>query len=1508
MGASLTLEEIAADQLTKVAEENWSSTARKAAKAPSFRPELVTEVYKRELGGSSTHPPKLKRVMLLEISQYLENYLWPHFDAASASHAHVMSIMAMVNEKFRENVPAWDGFVGGPEKFAAFFGAVLALRRNAAGWQTHERVTYLLFIIHCFQSLEQEAVRKQALQLVSLPLWHALSRGRLQLELGANETLAKHWKRLAKKEAAAAAAAATAGDAAGDAAAEGGPAGEARVAAAAAAHVPVTQRPEATFLPSLLSEFLEMLETVVPEEQGENGAAAGVDAPLDRQRLLYCERFVELLIDLLSQLPTRRFVRTLLEDRAILIKARMSPLFTHPEGQLYRQLVDLFQFYQYFPIDDQSGEPLSDAAVMAAQYERLTQFQRLLFKHHPQLRDLALANCGTLQKRSVLQPALEGLPHEQLSRLVTRQLRLVAEDDPMAADPEFLAEVVVSRYERQKSQTEVVNAMPLYPTEAILWDDNQVPQVHYTGETCLALPKLNLQFLTAHDYLLRNFSLFRLEATYEIREDIADVLSRVNATWDEAEDGSEKVVFRGWARMALPLQAFNVVEVRKPCVGENKPAAVTADITLDTSRLRGDVRGEWDEMKQHDVVFLLTVRPPDQAALQLLRADGAEPSPADIHGLFYVRGAEVIEVKDEDGRLMNDFTGRVKRDEWKPPAGFQRTLTVALDTAQYQLDMETMAEHKSEDVYSSFNLLMRRKPKENNFKAVLESIRDLMNEDTVLPEWLHDIFLGYGDPAAAQYTQLPDSFLRTLDFKDTFLDAQHLRDSFPGYDVEIKNNSGGPEAVRPFRITFPPLPPPPNTKAKGKRKGAGAAEAAAAELKTLVAESYAPADPGPYPQDKPPENQVRFTPVQVEAIKAGTQPGLTMVVGPPGTGKTDTAVQIMHVLYHNCPAQRTLLIAHSNQALNDLFEKILQRDVPARYLLRLGMGEAELATTLDFSRVGRVNAMLARRLELLAEVEQMAKQFGVAEDVSYTCETAAHFWLLHVLARWEKFLASVRQKKTPECVKELFPFKEYFADAPGVLFRGEDYEADMERARGCWRHLRTMFQELEECRAFELLKGQADRVNYLMTKQAKIVAMTCTHAALKRREFLDLGFKFDNLLMEESAQILEIETFIPMLLQNQQDGVARLKRVILIGDHHQLPPVVKNMAFQKYSHLDQSLFTRFVRLGTPYVQLNAQGRARPSLAKLYNWRYKDLGDLPNVLSGPEFLRANAGFAYDYQFIDVGDYQGQGESCPVPYFYQNLGEAEAVVSVYQYMRLRGYPADKISILTTYNGQRALLSDVIEARCARHPAFGRPLKVTTVDKYQGQQNEYVLLSLVRTRAVGHVRDVRRLVVAMSRARLGLYVFGRLPLFANCYELQPTMQRFVQRPTQLALHPTEYWQSCERAVEDVGKPMMIVARENMVNLVAAMTREWEVATHNATLAAQQAAMLAAGPRPPAEAHPAEAASTAADTEMADGGAAAAVADAEERRVGDAVVGEVEVMDLVPTIEEKPAAQPKA
>ena len=381
---------------------------------------------------------------------------------------------------------------------------------------------------------------------------------------------------------------------------------------------------------------------------------------------------------------------------------------------------------------------------------------------------------------------------------------------------------------------------------------------------------------------------------------------------------------------------------------------------------------------------------------------------------------------------MNDFSGRVSPDERGPPRGTLRTLTLALDTAQYPADL---LEGTASAVYSTFSLLMRRKSKETNFKAVLESIRDVVADEeaaAAVPTWLHDVILGYGDPAAAQYYNMDEACLRTVDFKDTFLDADPLRAAFPGYDVEFK---GDPRP--PFRITFPPFSPlskggeaeaaaPAVEKGPKRKRKAGDAEeadaAGAPARRLLIAESYSPPDPGPYPQDAPPLNTVRFTPVQTSAILSGVQPGLTMVVGPPGTGKTDTAVQIMHILYHNCPSQRTLIITHSNQALNDLFQKIIERDVPARYLLRLGMGEAELDTEEVFSRVGRVNAMLARRLELLAEVKRLARTLKAAENVAYTCETAGHFWLLHVLARWEKFSAAAAAQRGPDAVADLFPF------------------------------------------------------------------------------------------------------------------------------------------------------------------------------------------------------------------------------------------------------------------------------------------------------------------------------------------------------------------------------------------------------------------------------------------------------------------------------------------------------
>ena len=69
----------------------------------------------------------------------------------------------------------------------------------------------------------------------------------------------------------------------------------------------------------------------------------------EKIRLLYLERFLEWLIDLLSQLPTRRFTRVLLEDSALLVKVQHSGLVKQQQGQLFSQLVDLLAFYMSAP-------------------------------------------------------------------------------------------------------------------------------------------------------------------------------------------------------------------------------------------------------------------------------------------------------------------------------------------------------------------------------------------------------------------------------------------------------------------------------------------------------------------------------------------------------------------------------------------------------------------------------------------------------------------------------------------------------------------------------------------------------------------------------------------------------------------------------------------------------------------------------------------------------------------------------------------------------------------------------------------------------------------------------------------------------------------------------------------------------------------------------------------------------------------------------------------------------
>ena len=1154
----ITNKELNEDYLNEVSLKYWSP--KTAGNWSPFDPNLIKDVYNNEIKGNKFN---IKRIMILELSQYLENYLWPNYrpsQVGDQSMELLMSIVVMVNEKYRERVNVWQCFETRPEFFGDFLTQItrlMILRSNELTFR--ERASLLVFIIHCFNGIEVKLIRDQIQRYVSLSIWSNLSTKRREFEFKKMPKLQKYWNAIQKKDK------------------QMDEESKQRVSF------------ERNFLYELIKQFFSYLSLIPSAEE---------QPKLDNRMfgaIRFCERFLELMIDLESIMQTRRFFNALMDDTHVVIISQMSNLAKRPvnDSKLFGQLLEMLRFYANFEIDDISGEALTEQEMTKKHYDDIHRMQTQVYKNFPDLRDVYITNVSAIDTRNALLKHFQTLDDKNLVKLAA--LLGLGDEEVLVKNCErnLILELIVTKHERKSSQIQALNQMPLYPSESIIWDENLVSSQFFSGDGCLALPKLNLQFLTFHDYLLRNFHLFRLESTYEIRQDLEAAVSHMKP-W-RTEDGG--VMFGGWARMAIAINSFTIVEVRKPNLGEKHPSRVRADIVVNLN-VRKEVKNEWESLRKHDVCFLVTVQPNCPPGTPY---NYKEPFIPQV-GLTYVRGCEIEGMLDPQGKMIDETA----LDKPYYDTDF-RTYRVWLDPNQYKQDMDLTSGADEEDIYDTFNILVRRKPKENNFKAVLETIRDLMNTECVVPEWLQEVVLGFGDPSAAHYSNMA-SKLSTIDFCDTFLDLQHLKQSFPGYDIksDVKDSS---KLIPPFKLTFN--------------------DDKESEKKSIVVNPYVIASRGPYPMEAPKKNSIRFTPTQVEAIRSGTQPGLTVVVGPPGTGKTDVAVQIISNIYHNFPEQRTLIVTHSNQALNALFEKIMALDIDERHLLRLGHGEEALETEKDFSRYGRVNYVLAKRIDLLNKVGFLAQSLDIKSDVGYTCETASYFFLYHVLSRWERYVNKLSLDRNLENVDKLFPFHKFFESAPQPLFRGQSFDEDLEIARGCYRYIKKIFTQLDEFKAFEMLRSGLDRSNYLLVREAKIIAMTCTHAALKRKELVSIGFQYDNILMEESAQILEIETFIPLLLQNPEHGHNRLKRWIMIGDHHQLPPVIKNITFQKFSNMEQSLFTRLVRLGVPTLDLDAQGRARSSICALYNWRYKKLGDLSHVLSLPEYQYSTSGKTNQY---------------------------------------------------------------------------------------------------------------------------------------------------------------------------------------------------------------------------------------------------------------------------------------
>ncbi len=299
----------------------------------------------------------------------------------------------------------------------------------------------------------------------------------------------------------------------------------------------------------------------------------------------------------------------------------------------------------------------------------------------------------------------------------------------------------------------------------------------------------------------------------------------------------------------------------------------------------------------------------------------------------------------------------------------------------------------------------------------------------------------------------------------------------------------------------------------------------------------------------------------------------------------------------------------------------------------------------------------------------------------------------------------------------------------------------------------------------ERLKSRAAeieiRINSELMGEARVIACTLVGSAHRLLE----GMKFGTLFIDEAAQALEAACWIPM---------RRASRVILAGDHCQLPPTVKSIAALR-AGLGKTLMERIAENKPEVVTLlKIQYRMNDEIMRFSsNWFYKG-----QVESAPQIkYRGILDYDHPITWIDTSDKEPADtieEKEDLNFKEQFVGEsfgrinkAEAeltLLTLAEYFTKIGKQrvleeSIDVGIISPYRAQVQYLKRLVKKYDFFKP-YRRLISVNTVDGFQGQERDVILISLVRSNdegQIGFLKDLRRMNVAMTRARMKLIILG-------------------------------------------------------------------------------------------------------------------------------------------------------
>eukprot|EP00762_Andalucia_godoyi_P005288 ANDGO_06732.mRNA.1 Regulator of nonsense transcripts 1 homolog len=487
---------------------------------------------------------------------------------------------------------------------------------------------------------------------------------------------------------------------------------------------------------------------------------------------------------------------------------------------------------------------------------------------------------------------------------------------------------------------------------------------------------------------------------------------------------------------------------------------------------------------------------------------------------------------------------------------------------------------------------------------------------------------------------------------------------------------------------------------------------------------------------------------------------LTIVVGPPGTGKTHTSVSAVSLLIQNCSRtqnEKILVVAHSNSAVDQLLERLAVLGAKCH---RMG-GQSKSSISQEhttggkYARVFRDLQVLVKALfaDLPVALHKTSAVCLLFQDVDPVVEkliadgpSASPFKYRDSLKSLTSWILSVVRAGT---------------DPAAVISSTDDVLGQyMSRNSVVWMKFRSI---VEYCIAYQhVICANSKRIlDQYFVRESDVICLTLSGVSILVPWFLELGISPFAILLEEAAKILEVEC-LPLFQLAP-------RRLILIGDDLQLAPLVEDDRLRYECHFSRSLFERLRHLQTRVHVLNRQARAHTTLCNLYRWRYEEEFaerqlEFRDLVVHPQQATLKNDvpcLVYRSQFVHVFRAMavvGEGESAE-----ENDVEADFIERFVQFLTKRGVQSTTISILTPYRRQKARLSRQIPS-----------VDCYTVDEFQGRENDIIIGSLVSNAVVPSefLCSPTRINVFSSRARKAFYLFGNRSTFLKSEEWARTL----------------------------------------------------------------------------------------------------------------------------------------